>query len=153
VPDQEPAQIDLLFRHYIARHTPPTLQVRLTTQKQARPVVVSLWHPTIRAASVAYERGFGRTPVFLRSGGTIPVVDLFQNILRIPTVLMGFALPDDGMHGPNEKLHLPTFFRGIATSNHFLEQMGRLPAGAISRPHPSATSTPTAVTALTEGLL
>ena len=58
-----------------------------------------------------------------RSGGTIPVVNLFREVLGIPTVLMGFALPDDGAHGPNEKIHLPTFFRGIETNIHFLQAM------------------------------
>ena len=59
--------------------------------------------------------------MFLRSGGTIPIVDSFQKILKLPTVLMGFALPDDNMHAPNEKFHLPNFYRGIATSIWFLK--------------------------------
>ena len=81
-------------------------------------------HPAVRAASLAYERSFGRAPVFLRSGGTIPVVDMFQRSLGLPTVLMGFGLPDDGIHGPNERLHLPTFFKAIETSERFLVEMG-----------------------------
>ena len=74
----------------------------------------------MRAAALAYRRGFGRHPVFLRSGGTIPVVSAFEEALGIPTVLMGFALPDDRIHAPNEKFHLPNFHRGIATSLWFL---------------------------------
>jgi acetylornithine deacetylase/succinyl-diaminopimelate desuccinylase-like protein len=146
VPDQEPAEIDQLFRRYISQITPSSLGVRVTTQKQARPVVVSLQHPAIRAASVAYQRGFGRWPVFLRSGGTIPVVDLFQRLLGIPTVLMGFALPDDGMHAPNEKLHLPTFFKGIATSVHFLEAMSHLKTELHEHSRSAAASEPYAMT-------
>lgn len=77
----------------------------------------------MQAAAVAYRRGFGAAPVFLRSGGSIPVVNTFQTLLGIPTVLMGFALPDDGMHGPNEKFELSQFERGIATAIHFFYQV------------------------------
>src|SRR5262249_144646 len=73
----------------------------------------------------AYRRGFGVAPSFLRSGGTIPIVNLLQEQLGIPTILMAFALPDDQLHAPNEKMHLPTFFRGIATSVAFLEEIAR----------------------------
>ena len=80
----------------------------------------------MRAAAFAYRKGFGRAPVLLRCGGTIPVVGTFREILGIPTVLMGFALPDDRMHAPNEKFHLPNFRKGIETSIWFLKAMGRL---------------------------
>src|SRR5262245_11704501 len=83
-------------------------------------------HPAMRAAAKAYRRGFGIVPSFLRCGGTIPIVNLLQERLSIPTVLMGFALPDDQLHGPNEKIHLPTFFKSIATSIAFLEEIARL---------------------------
>jgi acetylornithine deacetylase/succinyl-diaminopimelate desuccinylase-like protein len=69
---------------------------------------------------VAYRRGFGAEPVFLRSGGSIPAVSMFQEVFGIPSVLMGFALPDDRIHAPNEKFHLPNFHKGIATSIWFL---------------------------------
>jgi acetylornithine deacetylase/succinyl-diaminopimelate desuccinylase-like protein len=78
-----------------------------------------------RAAALAYHKAFGRPPVFLRSGGTIPLVGTLQERLRIPTVLMGFALPDDRMHAPNEKFHLPTFSRAIETILWFLTRVGR----------------------------
>jgi acetylornithine deacetylase/succinyl-diaminopimelate desuccinylase-like protein len=78
----------------------------------------------MRAASTAYLRGFGARPVFLRSGGTIPVVNMLQQALGTPTVLMGFALPGDHIHGPNERFYLPNFFKGIATSIWFLSEIG-----------------------------
>jgi acetylornithine deacetylase/succinyl-diaminopimelate desuccinylase-like protein len=78
----------------------------------------------VRAAEAAYRKGFGAAPVFLRSGGTIPVVNTFQEVLGVPTVLMGFALPDDRMHAPNEKFHLPTFFKGVATCTWLLAELG-----------------------------
>ncbi len=124
VPNQDPREIDKLFRQYIARITPPTVQAKVHTSLVANPALVSRNHPAMRAAAVAYRKGFGRAPVFLRSGGTIPVVNLFQEILGIPTVLMGFALPDDWMHAPNEKFRLPNFFNGIKTSIRFLAEIG-----------------------------
>lgn len=73
---------------------------------------------------MAYQRAFGVAPVLLRCGGTIPGVNTFQKVLGIPTVLMGFALPDDHMHAPNEKFHLPNFYNGISTSIWFLTAVG-----------------------------
>jgi acetylornithine deacetylase/succinyl-diaminopimelate desuccinylase-like protein len=125
VPDQDPAEIERLVRRHIAAITPPTVRSRATSQLAARPALVDRRHPAMKAAATAYERGFGVRPVFLRSGGTIPVVNMLQEQLGIPTVLMGFALPDDRPHGPNEKLHLPTFFKGINTSIAFLDEIGK----------------------------
>jgi len=79
----------------------------------------------MRAAGRAYAAGFGRAPVLQRSGGTIPVVSLFEEELGIPTVLMGFGLPDDRKHGPDEFLHLPNLWRGIRTSLAFLHGLAQ----------------------------
>ena len=133
VPGQDPKEIDRLFRRFVAQITPSALRIRVVTQKQARPVVVSRRHPAVQAASRAYRRAFGRSPVFLRSGGTIPVVDLLQSRLVIPTVLMGFALPGDGLHAPNERIHLPTFFKAMASSSHFLWEAGQIPVSEFRR--------------------
>jgi acetylornithine deacetylase/succinyl-diaminopimelate desuccinylase-like protein len=131
VPDQEPREIDRLFRAYVARIAPPTVGVAIETHLATRPAVVNRTDPAVGAAVDAYRRGFGNVPVFLRSGGSIPVVTLFQEVLAIPTVLMGFALPDDRLHAPNEKFHLPNFFNGIATSMHFLTGLARIGLGAF----------------------
>jgi hypothetical protein len=90
------------------------------------PVVVDPGHPAIVAAVRAYRAGFGAATVLLRSGGTIPAVGLLAEFLGVPTVLMGFALPDDGKHAPNERLHLPTFFKAIATSAAFMHELAAL---------------------------
>jgi acetylornithine deacetylase/succinyl-diaminopimelate desuccinylase-like protein len=124
---QEPATIDKLLRDYVTSITPKALQARVSTQKQTPPAAVSLRHPAIRAAFSACQRAFGNPPVYLRSGGTIPVVDHFRRVLGIPTLLMGFALPDDALHAPNERMHLPTFFQAIRASTHFLNGMRRSP--------------------------
>jgi len=126
VPDQDPGEIYGLFRQYISRITLPTVCSTIRTHLMAKPALVDRNHSAIRAAAVAYRKGFGTSPVFLRSGGTIPVVNLFQTLLGIPTVLMGFALPDDRMHAPNEKFHLPNFFNGIATSIWFLAEVAQM---------------------------
>jgi acetylornithine deacetylase/succinyl-diaminopimelate desuccinylase-like protein len=123
VPDQNPAEIEALVRRDLARLTPPTVRSRVTVQPGARPAVLDRRHPVMRAAAHAYRRGFGAAPVFLRSGGSIPVVNLFQERLGIPTALMGFALPDSRIHAPNERFFLPNFERGIATCLAFLEEM------------------------------
>lgn len=88
------------------------------------PIVYAHANRSRFVAVIAYRKGFGATPVFLRSGGTIPVVNLLQEILGIPTVLMGFALPDDRMHAPNEKFHLLNSYNGNKTSIWFLAEVG-----------------------------
>ena len=123
VPDQDPREIDRLFRKHLARITPPTVHANIRTMSNAEPVLIDPQHPAIRAARLAYRKGFGAAPVFLRSGGTIPILSVLQKTLGIPTVLMGFALPDDRVHAPNEKFHIPNFIRGIETSIWFMDAL------------------------------
>jgi acetylornithine deacetylase/succinyl-diaminopimelate desuccinylase-like protein len=92
----------------------------------SNPALVNRNHPALRAAVFAYQKGFGAKPVFLRSGGSVPAASIFQKTLGIPTVLMGFALPDDRVHAPNEKFHLPNFFRGIDTSIWYMAAAAKL---------------------------
>jgi acetylornithine deacetylase/succinyl-diaminopimelate desuccinylase-like protein len=125
VPDQDPRQIERQVREHLRSLTPPAVRCEIVTQMMARPALVDRRHPVMRAAALAYRRGFGALPVFVRSGGTIPVVNTFQQLLGIPTVLMGFALPDDRIHAPNEKFHLPNFHGGIRTSLEFLAEVAR----------------------------
>jgi acetylornithine deacetylase/succinyl-diaminopimelate desuccinylase-like protein len=124
VPDQDPHEIDRLFRRYIARITPPTVRATIRTHFLAKPAYIDRHQPAIHAAAAAYRSGFNAPPVFLRCGGTIPVVNILQEMLGIPTVLMGFALPDDQMHAPNERFHLPNFYNGISTCIWFLAETG-----------------------------
>lgn len=126
VPDQDPQEIEQLFRRYIARITPSTVGSVVRTDFMAKPAIVDRSHTAMRAALFAYRQAFGVEPVFLASGGTIPVVNAFQELLGTPTILMGFALPDDRMHAPNEKFHLPNFYKGITTSVWFLAQVGAM---------------------------
>jgi acetylornithine deacetylase/succinyl-diaminopimelate desuccinylase-like protein len=126
VPNQDPQQIAHLFRDYIERITPPTVTCSLRTFSPIKPALVDRNHPAVRAAAAAYKKGFGASPVFIRSGGSIPVVTTFQETLGCPAVLMGFGLPDDHIHGPNEKFHLPNFYNAIATSIWYLALAAKL---------------------------
>jgi acetylornithine deacetylase/succinyl-diaminopimelate desuccinylase-like protein len=139
VPDQDPAEIDALLRAFIARIAPPTVDVVIRTLFRAHPFVQRRDHPAARAACAALRKAFGAQPAFTRIGGTIPVAHLLQEELGIPTVLMGFALPDDGLHAPNEHFCLANFFRGIETGIHFLSELARL--GRDASPGGTRTAT------------
>jgi acetylornithine deacetylase/succinyl-diaminopimelate desuccinylase-like protein len=129
VPDQEPHEIEMLFRRHIAQITSPTVKSFVRTNQLANPAVIDRRHPALHAAAIGYRKAFGTMPVFLRSGGSIPVVSIFQRVLAIPTVLMGFALPDDHIHAPNERFHLLNFYKGIETSIWFLWEISRKAKG------------------------
>jgi acetylornithine deacetylase/succinyl-diaminopimelate desuccinylase-like protein len=135
VPDQHPEKIAGLFREHIERICPAAVQCSVRMDAPTTPVVIDREHPSVRTAARAYEEAFGAAPVFLRSGGSIPVASAFQQALGIPVVLMGFGLPDDRIHGPNEKFHLPNFYRGIETSIWYMALAARnLRAGTPVQP-------------------
>jgi acetylornithine deacetylase/succinyl-diaminopimelate desuccinylase-like protein len=125
-PQQDPHQAEYLFRQYIRFLKPPGLQIEIKKHSASAPTILSRQHPIMQAAARAYEQGFGTKPVFLRSGGTIPVINILQDVLSLPTVLMGFALPDDRMHAPNEKFNLEVFHRAICTCIWFYDIVGRM---------------------------
>jgi acetylornithine deacetylase/succinyl-diaminopimelate desuccinylase-like protein len=138
VPDQDPGRIEAQVRAHLRRVAPPTVRVDVRRRAAAAPVVLDRFHPAIAAAGRAYRRGFGAAPVLLRSGGTIPVVALLKDRLHIPTVLMGFSLPGDHIHAPNERFLLDNYMRGIETVVWFLAEIGgshdhRLPLSCRSR--------------------
>ena len=87
-------------------------------------VMVNPDHPAIAVAAKAFSEIFNQSTVFIRSGGSIPIVGDFAKHLGIPTVLMGFGLPDDGLHSPNEKYNLENYYKGIMTVAHFFESYG-----------------------------
>lgn len=123
VPDQEPQRIERLFRQHIANICPPSIRYSISRHLAAYPVVIDRQHPAMQSAAMAFEKGFGVRPSLIRSGGTIPIVSSFQKLLGIPTVLMGFGLPDDRIHASNEKFHLPNLFRGITTIIAFMNDI------------------------------
>ena len=89
-------------------------------------VVVPLDSPYMRAAARAIEQGFGVAPVFIREGGSIPVVNTFRELLGVDTLLLGWGLDDDNTHSPNEKFHLADFHRGIKASAYLWDELSRV---------------------------
>ena len=81
-------------------------------------------NPYIHAAAQALKETFGQDTVYIRSGGSIPIVGVFDRNLGIPSVMMGFGLPDDNIHAPNEKMYLPNVFRGVDAVKRYLEILG-----------------------------
>jgi acetylornithine deacetylase/succinyl-diaminopimelate desuccinylase-like protein len=126
VPDQDPEMIERLFRSHIVSVSPPQVRVTIKRLSAARPVVLDPRTPAMKAAGLAYREVFGKAPTLLRSGGTVPVVEYFARQWKLPTVLMGFALPDDRAHGPNERFYLRNFRRGIATSILFMHNVAKI---------------------------
>ena len=88
-------------------------------------MVVNPDHPAIATAAKVFSEMLGRPTVFIRSGGSVPIVGDFAKHLGIPTVMMGWGLPDDGLHSPNEKYKIANFYNGIMTIAHFFEQYGK----------------------------
>jgi acetylornithine deacetylase/succinyl-diaminopimelate desuccinylase-like protein len=124
VADMEPAEVTRQVQAAVAAAAPPGVKARFETIHSAPPSLVDPSSPFIVAAARALEETFGRETVYMRSGGSIPIVGLFQKHLNIPSVLMGFGLPDDNLHAPNEKFHLANFYRGIEAVARYFEVLG-----------------------------
>ncbi|MXW03963.1 MAG: dipeptidase [Gemmatimonadetes bacterium] len=125
VPNQDPEKIARSFDDYVRSLAPPSVKVEVIHHGTGKPVLTARDHPAVTAAHEAITRGFGKEPVYIREGGSIPVVAMFEEILGLPTVLMAFGLPDCDAHAPNEKFHLPNFYRGIDSAAWFYEEYGR----------------------------
>jgi acetylornithine deacetylase/succinyl-diaminopimelate desuccinylase-like protein len=115
VPDQDPAEIADLIRKHIDTHTPPGVTVSTTLFDQGKPFVTPFDHPAIQAAGRALEKAYGVPAAFIRMGGSIPVVETFSQLLDLPVVMLGFGLPDENLHAPNEHFHLENFDKGLET--------------------------------------
>lgn len=123
VPDQDPEQIGQQITDYLHSIVPKTVRLEVRKRDSSPAYVAPIDLPQIGAAASAYETVFGTEPLYTRIGGSIPVVVEFQSALQIPVVLMGFGLPDDNLHAPNEKFHLPLFYKGIETSIAFMREL------------------------------
>jgi len=121
VPDQQPAEITRLIQQHLQATAPPTISVEVRDLHGGDGAIVRRDSRAMQAAFRAYTAGFGAEPIFTRAGGSIPVVACFQKELGIETILMGFGLPDDNLHAPNEKIYLPNLYRGVETMIHFLQ--------------------------------
>jgi acetylornithine deacetylase/succinyl-diaminopimelate desuccinylase-like protein len=121
VPDQEPQEAFRLIEQHLKAIAPKTVSVEVQYLHGGDPAIVSRDSTPMKAAVRAYAASFGAEPHFIRTGGSIPVIAEFQKELGIETILMGFGLPDDNLHAPNEKFHLPNYYRGIETVIRFQE--------------------------------
>jgi len=124
VPNQTPDQVEASLRGYMESHCPNTVVWRLKRTAGAAPAIINRESAGFKAAMQALEMVYGKRPVVGLDGGTVPIVSLLKEELGIDTVMLGFNLPDDSIHGPNEKLHLPSYFRGIETYAAFLDILG-----------------------------
>ena len=125
VPDQDPNEIATLVSEHLWSVAPDTVSVEITDHHGAKPVIVAREGEYVAAAERALERGFGAKPVFMREGGSIPVVNVFKEELGSDTLLLGLGLPDDGAHSPNERFRIVDFHRGQAMMAAFLEEMAK----------------------------
>jgi acetylornithine deacetylase/succinyl-diaminopimelate desuccinylase-like protein len=87
-------------------------------------IVVGTDNRFVKASVEAMHDVFKKDTVYIRSGGSIPIVADFEKALKIPSVMMGFGLPDDNLHAPNEKFHIPNFYRGIESIIRFFQLVG-----------------------------
>jgi acetylornithine deacetylase/succinyl-diaminopimelate desuccinylase-like protein len=125
VPYQDPEKVIAAYKQAVKDFTPKGIQTEVKILAYGPAISVNPDHPAIHTAAKAFSDVLGRETVFIRSGGSIPIVGDFAKHLGIPTILMGFGLPDDGLHSPNEKYKLANYYAGIMTIAHFLEQYGQ----------------------------
>jgi succinyl-diaminopimelate desuccinylase len=130
VPDQEPDQIVEGLRAHLARHAPPGVRWELREHHHAPGVVFPLESPYLQAAGRAVETGFGKRPVFIREGGSIPIVNRFARELKADVLLLGWGQNDDNLHSPNEKFSLADFHRGIRASAALWQELAAIPTSA-----------------------
>ena len=124
VPNQNPEKVLAAYNAFVSASAPKGVTVEVRVLSQGSAIVVNPDHPAIQVAAESFASVLGRPTVFTRSGGSIPIVGDFARHLKIPTILMGFGLPDDGLHSPNEKYKIENYFMGIKTVAHFFEQYG-----------------------------
>jgi len=120
VPDMTPADTFEKYKGYVQSLCPAGISLDIRLIHSGDPIVVSTDNSYVKRATEAMHEVFGKDTVFVRGGGSIPIVGDFIRELGIPTLLMGFGLPDDNLHAPNEKFHLANFRRGIESIIRFL---------------------------------
>lgn len=126
VPNQDPQKIAEALEAHVAQHTPAGVTTKITPDHGAPGMVANLKSPFIAAAQTALEAAFGKAPVLIREGGSIPIVQKFQETLGADCLLLGWGMNDDNAHSPNEKFCLADYHRGIKASAHLWQQIGSL---------------------------
>lgn len=126
VPNQDPDKIAQLFVDFVKKITPKGIKVDVYGQHHGKPWISPIDSKWNKAAMKALKEGFGKEPVFMREGGSIPIVFTLEEYLKAPTVLLGFGLPDENAHSPDEHLNLNNFHNGIITTSIFYNELANL---------------------------
>ena len=126
VPNQDPNKITQLFQKHFESLAPKSVKVKVTPHHGGEPAVTPIDSIGYEAASMAYEQSFGKKPIPVRSGGSIPIVSMFEKELGLKTVLMGFGLDSDAIHSPNEHFGLFNYYKGIETIPYFYRHFTKL---------------------------
>jgi acetylornithine deacetylase/succinyl-diaminopimelate desuccinylase-like protein len=124
VPDQDPDEIARLFRAHVEKVAPSGVRVEVLDLHHAPAALIDVQGPLVEAAMEALEAEWGKRPVRVREGGSIPIVATFAEVLEVPVLLIGFGLEDDRLHSPNEKIDLPNFFGGIRAVARIQDRLG-----------------------------
>jgi acetylornithine deacetylase/succinyl-diaminopimelate desuccinylase-like protein len=124
VPGMTPAKSFAQYKAYVEKIAPAGVEIEVRLIHSGDPCMVRVDNPYIKAATTALKEVWGKDTVFIRSGGSIPIVGDFDRYLGVPSVMMGFGLPDDNIHAPNEKFLLKNFALGIESVARFLEEAG-----------------------------
>jgi len=122
VPDQSSEKIAKLFEKHFKKIAPKTVTVKVRNLHGGEPAITPVDSPGVMTAVAAMEKGFGKKPLYQRDGASIPIVVDFKNILGIDSVLLGFGVPDENAHAPNEFIILENFFKGIKTTAHYYNE-------------------------------
>ena len=125
VPDMTPTEAFAQFKSFVESLSPAGVELSVKLIHSGDPIVIGTDNPYVKAAETALRKVFDKETVFIRSGGSIPIVGDIERHLKIPSVMMGFGLPDDNLHAPNEKFHIQNFYRGIESIIYFLEEAGK----------------------------
>ncbi len=125
VPNQDADDIFKKYSDYVKKVTPKGIKTNIKIHSKGPACVVNTDNPYARAAVEAMHEIFKKDTVYIRSGGSIPIVTQFDKDLKIPSIMMGMGLPDDNLHAPNEKFHIPNFYRGIESIIRFFQILGK----------------------------
>ncbi len=127
VPDQRANDVNELCKNFLDSIAPSGIKIQVSEIHGSDPVLIDRDHPAIQAAARAIQAGFGKTPIFIREGGSIPIVVLFKELLGCDSILlMGWGCPDDGAHSPNERFSLKDFHRGIRAATTLFYELARI---------------------------
>jgi acetylornithine deacetylase/succinyl-diaminopimelate desuccinylase-like protein len=126
VPDQDPHKIAALVEKHIRKLLPKTVHCKFEVLSTGKPWVAPFQAPIFKKAQAALEKGFGKKAVFIREGGSIPFVTQMHDTFKVPCVLLGFGLPDENAHAPDEHIALENYFGGIKAIAHFYADLASL---------------------------